>query len=225
MKISSFPFPNHLLLAPESTFFKARLHSTVCDRMTSFHPQCITEIAKFVGNNSQCLRLPGVMAARLPGLWRRHGSVKPRPSPEGREGPHNVGVEGRAFTSKKLGEVASSRRFLFFFSFPFWQRRKEEPAGGIFTPKWRPWIRLMAIWGYWGLSIAPSLATGRKSAQVDSDKFTKSGMYSGKHGWRSSALPAFMWMKSKWQMWSGAVGFMDYLPCCWSWCTWSKWVV
>lgn len=37
---------------------------------------------------------------------------------------------------------------------------------------------------------------------MDLDKYTKSGMYSGKHGWLSSALPAFMWMISKSQLFS-----------------------
>lgn len=35
---------------------------------------------------------------------------------------------------------------------------------------------------------------------MDLDKYTKSDMYSGKHGWLSNALPAFMWMTSKLQL-------------------------
>ena len=45
--------------------------------------------------------------------------------------------------------------------------------------------------------IPPSLAAGRRSARVALDKYTKSVMYSGKHGWPSSALPAFTWTTSK----------------------------
>lgn len=49
--------------------------------------------------------------------------------PGGREGPRNVGVEGRAHTSKKLGEVCVKLPFSIFFF--FWQRREGDPAGGI----------------------------------------------------------------------------------------------
>lgn len=67
--------------------------------------------------------------------------------------------------------------------------------------KWTSQKIPQGLWDFWKLLMLQSLGVGKRLAPAASDRCTKYDIYNGKHGWRSSALLAFIQMKSKLIFW------------------------
>lgn len=101
---------------------------------------------------------------------------------------------------KKQGTV---HNLFVFDGKPFYVKTRIQIAQDLIKQleKWTSQKIPQGLWDFWKLLKLQSLGVGKRLAPAASDRCTKYDICSGKHGWRSSALLAFIQMTSKCIFW------------------------